>query len=326
MEQFSVGRRLAFDAQLGRLWCVCPSCYRWNLVPLEERWEAIESCERLFASAQERISTGQIGLSYHRSGLSLVRVGSPDAHDELVFWRFGRAIRSRARQTLMVGGAGAILATAGAFGTLAGVASLAGLSGLVNLGYLVGMTRPVTRIRISEKRTRLLRRAHIGHIRVELAGSDGVEIRVRDGSSDFPVPEDEVARMLLRGLPYFNRSGDRQELDEAAKLVRSAPSPQEFIQSVFSDTRWMKQAKKRAKAVRGEVAGYVAQMPKHLRLAVEMALNAEREESAAKGELRALEIAWREAEELAGISDGLLAPPGWARLLEAAGREPSDSP
>ena len=48
IEHFPVGRRLAFDAERGRLWVVCRKCERWNLTPLEERWEAVETCERLF--------------------------------------------------------------------------------------------------------------------------------------------------------------------------------------------------------------------------------------------------------------------------------------
>ena len=35
VEQFPVGRRLAFDAAKGRLWVVCDGCGRWNLSPLE---------------------------------------------------------------------------------------------------------------------------------------------------------------------------------------------------------------------------------------------------------------------------------------------------
>ena len=46
LEHFPVGRRIAFDAAKGRLWVVCRHCTRWNLTPLEERWEAIEEAER----------------------------------------------------------------------------------------------------------------------------------------------------------------------------------------------------------------------------------------------------------------------------------------
>ena len=42
VERFPIGRRLAFDAAKGRLWVICRKCARWNLTPLEERWEAIE--------------------------------------------------------------------------------------------------------------------------------------------------------------------------------------------------------------------------------------------------------------------------------------------
>ena len=44
IEHFPVGRRLAFDAERGRLWVVCRKFKRWNLSPLEERWEAVEIC------------------------------------------------------------------------------------------------------------------------------------------------------------------------------------------------------------------------------------------------------------------------------------------
>jgi len=47
VEAFPVGKRLAFDQAKGRLWVVCPKCERWNLTPLEERWEAIEQTETL---------------------------------------------------------------------------------------------------------------------------------------------------------------------------------------------------------------------------------------------------------------------------------------
>ena len=61
IETFPVGRRLAFDSAKGRLWVVCRKCQRWNLTPLEERWEAVEDCERLFRETPMRASTENIG-------------------------------------------------------------------------------------------------------------------------------------------------------------------------------------------------------------------------------------------------------------------------
>ena len=56
---------------------VCRRCERWNLTPLEERWEAVEACERLFEETRLRVSTENIGLARHAEGLELVRIGRP---------------------------------------------------------------------------------------------------------------------------------------------------------------------------------------------------------------------------------------------------------
>ena len=87
-ETFPVGKRLAFDAAKGRLWVVCPHCERWNLTPLEDRWEAIESAEKLFQDARQRVSTDNIGLAKLRDGTTLVRIGAPQ-RPEFAAWRYG---------------------------------------------------------------------------------------------------------------------------------------------------------------------------------------------------------------------------------------------
>jgi len=51
IEHFQIGRRLAFDSAKGRLWVGCPHCSRWNLTPLEERWEPVEECEKAQTTA-----------------------------------------------------------------------------------------------------------------------------------------------------------------------------------------------------------------------------------------------------------------------------------
>ena len=54
IEAFPVGSHVAFDAARGRLWAICPRCGRWNLAPIEERWEAVEDAERLFTDTRMR--------------------------------------------------------------------------------------------------------------------------------------------------------------------------------------------------------------------------------------------------------------------------------
>ena len=85
VEHFPIGRRLAFDSFRGRLWVICRKCERWNLTPMEERWEAVEECERLFRDTRIRTQTENIDLAKLREGMTLVRVGEPlrDERDQL---------------------------------------------------------------------------------------------------------------------------------------------------------------------------------------------------------------------------------------------------
>jgi hypothetical protein len=91
---FPVGRRVAFDEAKGRLWVICSRCGRWNLTPLEERWEAIEACERLYRGTRLRASTDNIGLARLRSGFEIVRIG-PALLPEIASWRYGARMLQR---------------------------------------------------------------------------------------------------------------------------------------------------------------------------------------------------------------------------------------
>src|SRR5512135_3051288 len=105
IESFPVGQRLAFDAARGRLWVICRGCERWNLSPLEERWEAIEQAERLFRDTRRRVSTDNIGLAKLRDGTTLVRIGEP-LRPEFAAWRYGDQFGRRRRRQLLMAGAG----------------------------------------------------------------------------------------------------------------------------------------------------------------------------------------------------------------------------
>ena len=140
IERFPVGRSLAFDAAKGRLWAVCPRCARWNLAPLEERWEAIEDAERLFRDTRTRVQRENIGLARLRDGTRLVRVGRA-LHGELAAWRYGRSMLRRRRGYVAAAGAVAATGAVAAVGTVAAVAvAAASLPVLIYGGQLaVGM-------------------------------------------------------------------------------------------------------------------------------------------------------------------------------------------
>lgn len=89
-----VGRRIAFDAERGRLWVICHRCDRWNLVPIEERWEAIEECRSL-ASASSVVGENAGVTAYRPSrGVTLFQVG-PCTPSRLAQWRYAPLVRRR---------------------------------------------------------------------------------------------------------------------------------------------------------------------------------------------------------------------------------------
>lgn len=132
LERFPLGRRLAFDLAKGRLWVVCPGCRRWNLTATEDRYHAIEDCERLYRGTYVRISTGNIGLARLRGGLELIRVGAP-LRPEFAAWRYAGEFFSR--RTRAYARAGATIA--GAVGVSAGAGNLLGPAALAASGLSI---------------------------------------------------------------------------------------------------------------------------------------------------------------------------------------------
>lgn len=80
--------RPAYDPWLGRLWRVCPRCRRWNVVPLEDRWEALESLERAVRDeGRSVLSTDHLDL-VEAGDRQVLRVGRAP-RPELAGWRYG---------------------------------------------------------------------------------------------------------------------------------------------------------------------------------------------------------------------------------------------
>lgn len=94
LESLTIGRRIAFDPNKGRLWVVCTGCGRWNLTPFEERWETLEACERIFHGTRLRVATDNIGLAQPSWGFELVRIGAA-LREEIAAWRYGTKLLSR---------------------------------------------------------------------------------------------------------------------------------------------------------------------------------------------------------------------------------------
>lgn len=91
------GRRHAYDPVKGRLWEICPSCLRWNPVPLELRWETMESWERAVRDrGRVRTRTDHLSLVEVDDG-EVVRVGEPP-FVEWGGWRYGERLMAKGRR------------------------------------------------------------------------------------------------------------------------------------------------------------------------------------------------------------------------------------
>jgi hypothetical protein len=344
VEAFPVGRRLAYDVAKGRLWVVCRRCERWNLTPQEERWEAMEQAERLYRGTRLRAATDNVGLARLRDGTELVRIGAP-LRPEFAAWRYGDQFgRRRNRQLLWVGGALAVGTVVVVAGPVMGLFSLGGFAQAPNWINLANQARRARkRIALGEGSAgSALKVSLIGAERVRLAtdadhgfalyvpladaghgswGSWGGRGLLDDGSSRKPEHDVRlVGREALvaasRVLPHVNRGGGSAEaVRGAVDLLDAAGGSEALFASLARDERrhqgqwsWMRNRKTPAGALSGLSA--------EARLALEMGAHEEQERRALEGELRELEAAWEQAEEIAAIADDLLLPEGLSAKLD----------
>jgi len=307
VEAFPVGRRLAFDAARGRLWVVCRACERWNLSPLETRWEAIEECERAFRATRLRVSTDNIGLARLTEGLELVRIGEPE-RPEFAAWRYGDQFGRRRRRSFLVAGgvvvaAGAVIAGASAAGI--GLGSLGGL-----WGNLPNMLRALRSVKLKTDDGRVLKIRGNEYSKVALVSTpEGApRLVVSLGGRKWERFDGPAAlRHAGRLLPAINASGgSKRTVADAVSLLESRRGSEVFLDT-FVGSRPDYDDPKRVSPI--------AKLDGPTRLALEMALHEESERRAIEGELVVLEAAWREAEEIAGIADDLLIPADVERQL-----------
>ncbi|HWH51185.1 MAG TPA: hypothetical protein VN651_06550 [Gemmatimonadaceae bacterium] len=308
IELCPIGRRLAFDSHRGRLWVVCTRCREWNLTPIEERWEAIEDCERRFRSAKLRASTDNVGLAQLRDGIELVRIGEP-LQPEMAAWRYGAEFRRR-RNAAFVASA-SYLAPMFAVNVLIDAqmvpAAVSALGVSLGIAAIVARTRAAWRPRVADAEGRV-NRLGVGQYfqtRIEPNG-DGWSLRwERDDAA--PALEGHPARRALRSiLANVNARGGREdEVRDALDLLDRVGGGERFIERLAR--RW-----------RPADAPGLFHLSPDVRLALEMALHEETERRALEGELAALESDWRIAEEIASIADNLLVSVDAVQALRSA--------
>jgi hypothetical protein len=328
VEEFPVGRRLAFDAARGRLWAVCRACGRWNLSPLETRWEAVEACERAFRGTRVRISTEHVGLARLREGTELVRIGSP-LRPEFAAWRYGDQFGTRARKTWVraaaVGAAGvaavgtAVVALPSLLLTIPTLVAVSLASrGAPGGTVLSGASRAHLAL-VSNGGEALVRPGEtIMNARLRPEARDGaawwLEVKTGRYDSNRSIFVDERRTPLVGGPAVQAASlflaranawgGPRWQVREAVAGIERAGDPERYFAAAELDARRM-----------GWGYQDVWSMPQEIRFALEMASHEDAERRAMDGELAELERQWRAAEEIAAIADSLAVPAAVERRL-----------
>ena len=315
VEHFPVGRRLAFDAAKGRLWAVCTHCRNWNLTPLEERWEAIEECERAFRETRLRVSTDNIGLATLREGLDLVRVGKP-LRPEFAAWRYGERLRARrlhaTGRTALAAAAGSLTLAVGGLAVIGVAAVTEEVFGPPLYSRLSGAVeryeyeRVVARVRAPDGHPERVRAKHLSRIEfIETPERGGWVLRVVHDHGIVDLKGQQAMQMAGQLLAVMNaHGGSATSVSDAADLITTTGDAAAFMRKTIQlrEERW--------RTGDAFLRGWYGALSLTAleRLALEMAVHEDTERVALQGELDALEAAWRDAEEIAEISDNLLIP------------------
>ncbi|HET9982250.1 MAG TPA: hypothetical protein VFQ38_01630 [Longimicrobiales bacterium] len=312
---------MAFDPVRGRLWAVCPACRRWNLAPIEERWEALEELEKLTKDRAKLLSqTDNIALL--RAGdLDVVRVGRANLTEE-AWWRYGQEMvrRRRAYQMMSLAG-GAVVAGVLVGGAAAGVSVFGGwwifaraARQFPNLTRTLKFGRTAWRGRATcpqcGRELNEISFRERGALVPMPAGEDGISVGFRCaacragaayralGPTTLPLSAAaapgfilhgaEAEHVLRRVLAYQNYRGGREsEVRDASRLIEQAGSATAL-------SRWVSRG------------GRLSALGPTEAIAFEIAVNEERERRLLELELAELEARWREEEEIAAIVDGEL--------------------
>ncbi len=299
LERFPLGQRVAFDPGRGRLWAVCSACRRWNLAPIEERWEALEELEKLAHDRGRLLSqTDHIAL-FRIAEIEVVRVGRAKLAEE-AWWRYGQELMRRRSRYRVV--------------HALEWAAVIGFSSITTVGWMmIGGGDPLNDLirwrkfgNTAWRGARACRRCGTPieqlsfkrSTHLVLGPSDAqltLELRckrcgLRNADGGFEFAGVEAERMLRRVLAYHNFKGaSERSVKDAVRVIDEVGSPHWLIRRLSRQ-------------------GYRVgnDKMKQASFALEIAVNDEAERQLLELEMAELEARWREEEELAAIVDGEL--------------------
>lgn len=312
LEHLPRGHRIAFDAGRGRLWIVCGSCRRWSLVPLEDRWEAIEELEKAVRDRGKVLSTTDTIALLTVDDIEVVQVGRASRTEE-AWWRYGRELLQRRRSY------GRLTATAGAAtaavvigGWAAGGVSVIGAWWMWSQAP-DGIKRGARWLRFGSSAWRGRSTCgQCGHEfrNVSFSERQSVVLLPRGTATDDPGRFDvavrcprcgaleegglhldgrDAERTIQRVLAYHHFDGASEtRVQSASRLIEEAGSPGNLTRLLLREGR------------------RVGDLQRTGAIALEIAAHESNEQRLLEMQLAELEAVWRQEEELAGIIDGEL--------------------
>ncbi|MEZ4415767.1 MAG: hypothetical protein R3E10_08425 [Gemmatimonadota bacterium] len=306
-----IGRMVAFDPERGRLWVVCQRCGRWNLVPLEQRWEAIQRCKQLHTEWPMVSQGPSLSVARGTDGFEVIRVGDEDP-EALLRRRLQDRLHRRAqlelpavvtwpRRRRWILGASTAVASVGLMG--AGIAAGGLLAPLAIVALLRAGLEPPRQgvVRIG---AHTLDRRALNNVRLVATDDDYGWMLALPGR--WTLSGRDAVHAIYSLLPLVNRFNPDPETIERALTHRAKKGPG------FHD-----QLRAAARRYGPGRSARLAKLARHERLALEIGA----EEALESGDATDLEAAWARAEELAAISDDLLIPSAVERTLAALRRE-----
>ncbi len=316
------GERFAFDPQRGRLWVICRHCRRWNLAPIEARWEALEELDRVTHDSARLLAQTENIAMYDWGELELVRVGRAQRAEE-AWWRYGRELLGRREQFKKIGFIGTAAVGAAILGGW--TTGAIGWFGAWMLWRHGGDAA-------SEKATDLARWVRFGSTawrgnaqcpecgfelqRIRFAERERLALTLDDTAESIGIARScprcgaapGVIRLASAGgeraarriLAYHHFAGaSERRVQAAARHIEQAGSPLAFAKLAVGPGR--------------PLSG----LDRTTAIAMEITANEAAEQRMLQAELAELEAIWREEEQVAAIADGELTPIG---LLESLRR------
>lgn len=309
LEHLPPSERVAYDPDRGRLWLVCGSCRRWSLMPMEDRWEALEALEKEVTDRGKVLArTDRIAL-VKAGPLEIVRVGGANRTEE-AWWRYGRELVARkqsyGRLSLAAGLAtGAVLAGGWATG---------GVS-FIGAWWLWGHAPDA--IKGGARWLRFGSSAWRGRSECPICGHHFHKVAFRDKGGVFLLPHERENMQVVYRCPNcgdLDEGGLRFEAEEGSRVLRRLLAHRHFSGAsetrVKSATRLIEEAGSTSTLSRLVVRDgrKLDDLQRTGAVALEISVNESIEARLLEMEVAELEAVWKREEELAAIVDGELTP------------------